>query len=471
MPEALLISSLLLLSHGADTVLAPSIVVSAKHLQPVEKMPVPVSEITLREGLENPKDLSTMVPGFFMPAYGSSMTSSIYFRGFGSRIESPVLFLPDGVQELILDHANAHIPASIGTLRFQEDQFVIDSDFSLARWNAALYHASLFSLGRWTLTAGLRLDYEGGRMGYDSHADLHYQLVPLMAAAKAFRMDYTGSIGQNHLEVLPDMSVFFDTSGPEGSGGLFARVAKGHKAGGFNTQIFSDILQQKMMLGMMEDLGVYFQNAGSIGPEATEYRPEEAWNFELGFKYARFHGLSFCLNAFYIDCRNQQLTVFPPGKNTGRMMTNAGRSASLGVEADIQYEWKRLNISASYEWTRARFLQYTDGIEDYSGNILPYSPEHSLHASVSYRWDRLSLGADFRGAGPIRWDEGNTLVQSFYLLPGAFVRMDWGRISLFLRGDNLSGTEYATFYFKSMGHSFFSRGLPRRYSVRLTFHL
>lgn len=37
------------------------------------------------------RELSAYVPSFTMPAYGSRLTSSIYVRGLGSRINSPVM--------------------------------------------------------------------------------------------------------------------------------------------------------------------------------------------------------------------------------------------------------------------------------------------------------------------------------------------------------------------------------------------
>ncbi len=64
------------------------------------------------------------------------------------------------------------------------------------------------------------------------------------------------------------------------------------------------------------------------------YKPEYSWNYEIGGHFSCMEGAvrgDFAL--FYIDCRNQQLTVFPPGQTTGRMMTNAGRTRSLGAEA------------------------------------------------------------------------------------------------------------------------------------------
>ena len=44
------------------------------------------------------KELSAIAPNFYQPDYGSRMTSSMYVRGFGSRIDQPVVGMNiDGV--------------------------------------------------------------------------------------------------------------------------------------------------------------------------------------------------------------------------------------------------------------------------------------------------------------------------------------------------------------------------------------
>ena len=54
-----------------------------------------------REGISSVKQLSAMMPNFYQPDYGSKMTSSIYVRGFGARIDQPIIGLTvDGVPYL-----------------------------------------------------------------------------------------------------------------------------------------------------------------------------------------------------------------------------------------------------------------------------------------------------------------------------------------------------------------------------------
>ena len=374
-----------------------------------------------------------------------------------NRMEAPVLFKRDGIQSLILDNANQGIPESIGTLDIPDNEFLIGSNFDICTWNVALYHESHFPVGEWLFTAGLRLDYEGARMAYDCNATLHYQLIGMMSAVRPFTDRYSGTLSHGVPVLLPKLAVTYN-------GFPYTRIytsaTKGYRAGGFNTQIFSDILQNRLMNGMMDDLGVHLDNSHvSMGADRTEYQPEEAWNFELG---ASFHkgGFRADANAFYITALRQQLTVFPPGMSTGRMMTNAGKSRSYGVEAQVSYNHGGFMAHAAYGWNNARFTEYVDGDANYAGNRIPYSPAHTLFAALGYHWSKVSLQAHMRGIGPIAWNEENALVEPFYVTLGARASVSIGRVLLYLEGENLTNTRYKAFYFKSMGNDFFQLGKP-----------
>lgn len=388
----------------------------------------------------------------------------------GNHMTAPVLFKQDGIRTLILDNANGNIPADIGHLEIQDTTFPILSDFRIRSWGAALYHESIFTAGRWRLTAGLRLDYEGAWMGYGCESGLNYRFVPFMAAYKAFRSTYEGTLDLTALQLLPKLSALYECSGlPAGEAlYLYATLSKGYRAGGFNTQIFSDILQNRMMNGLMEDLGVYLDRpAVSVGAENTRYLPETAWNCELGVRWLEAGHFRIESSFYYINGRNQQLTVFPPGLSTGRMMTNAGVSRSLGAEAEADWHADRWHTHLSYGCCDARFVRYNDGNHDYAGRRIPYSPAHTVFAMAAYRLPftsatahALTLESDLHGTGGLFWDEANTLREPFSWRLGARLALSFPRFELYLRGDNLTGDRARTFYFKSIGHEFFALSKP-----------
>lgn len=429
-------------------------------------------------------------------------------------LSAPVTFLPDGISSLIEDNVNGvfqnpSIPFGM-TFDLVEDNFVISSDFALMSWNAAVYHESYFTVGKWLFTAGLRLDYEGGRMDYDSGADVHYSLSPFFED-RPFSTEYAGTVRNGWLEVIPKVSVLYDASdfGGRGSLRLFAVASKGYRAGGFNTQIFSDILQNMMMSGMMSDAMSQVMPGGGQGgsgrpgagqgetggaaaggssvPDAmsTAYRPERSFNYEVGGNFDLSLpscggplDLSGSFSAFWIDCRDQQMTYFPPGQGTGRMMTNIGRSRSIGLEARLGCSWRGLHVAASYGLSDARFVEYDDGTADWSGNRIPYSPANTLYAEAGYRFGipsdilrSVSVTADVSGLGQIWWNEANTLSQPFRAEVGADMSLAFKMFTLSFRADNINGAEYALFYFRSVENDFFQVSRPFRWTVSLRFEI
>lgn len=106
--KVLLISSLICTAlYGteavSDTVLLSDIEVSVSRVaMPVSKQQLQVSVLDGRlieqAQVNTPKEVSSLVPNVYMPDYGSAMTSSIYIRGMGSRINEPVMgMVVDGI--------------------------------------------------------------------------------------------------------------------------------------------------------------------------------------------------------------------------------------------------------------------------------------------------------------------------------------------------------------------------------------
>lgn len=405
---------------------------------------------------------------------------SARFGAFGFykhlNMAAPVRFKRDGIDELILANANKGIQQMFPdhAIEIEESEFDITSNFRNPTWGVALFHTSEFKLGRWSFGAGVRFDYEQTTLRYDSRATIHYRFTMTMPRFKQLESIFKGRNRKSFFEVLPRVAVNYNAS----RFNAYATVSKGYKAGGFNTQIFSDILQNRMMTDMMSDLGVYLDQTGPSydTAEATGYKPEHSWNYEVGASYTPAPKFSVEASLFYIDCRDQQLTVFPAGKSTGRMMTNAGRTRSYGAEATV--DWTpidNLDLRAAYGYTNARFLKYNDGNNDYRGRYVPYAPQHTLSLSGDYTWhinrmlNRVRLHADWRGVGRIYWNESNTLSQPFYGLLGASVALDFPHWTFEVWGRNLTNAKYDTFYFVSVGNAFMQSGRPRQLGVKLSF--
>lgn len=392
-----------------------------------------------------------------------------YRRGV---MNAPVLFKQTGIEELILKNANEHDPQYTYDA-WDDNELLLGSRFRNPSAGGALYHESNYTAGRWRFTAGLRFDFEHARLHYRSNTETGYTATDRSSGTSGhypLAIDIRSTLKQNFTEVLPKFSVLYAFDEIHN---LYVSVAKGYKAGGFNTQMFSDVLQQEMM----REMG--FGAAYDVD-KVVSYKPEYSWNYEFGGHFSCMDGAvrgDFAL--FWIDCRDQQLTVFPEGTTTGRMMTNAGRTRSLGGELSLQISpWQNLDINAAYGYTDARFVRYNDGKQDFRDNRLPYAPQHTLGAGAAWTvptgvsWlGNIVLRAGVRCAGRIWWNEENTLSQPFYALAEASVRFEQKHYSVDVWGRNLGGEKYDVFYFKSIGNEFVQRGRPRTFGITLNINL
>lgn len=381
-------------------------------------------------------------------------------------MQAPVTFKDEGISSLIESHRNEANPDY--PIRWDTREFPLNSDFTIPTGSIALYHESTFRTGDWKFTAGLRLDWEQSELNYQSRCDTGYEVMRLnadgsMTHVRDVRIDIddNGHLRRSYFNWLPKISILYRLP-MAGENNVYANVSKGYKSGGFNTQMFSDVLQQRLM-GVM-GIGSKYDIDDVVG-----YKPEYSWNYEIGshltFPAAR---LSVDVSAFYIDCRDQQLTMFPSGNTTGRIMTNAGRTRSLGGEVSVNWNpVSTLELSASYGHTDARFVRFHNGIDDFKGKYIPYAPQNTLFAQAQYTFGfgqrlvrSLTLEADVRGTGRIYWNESNTRSQDFYALLGASATLEGDIWSLQIWGRNLTDADYHTFYFMSMGNEFLQRGRP-----------
>lgn len=397
-------------------------------------------------------------------------------------MQAPVVFMREGIDELILGNANKGIQSVFpdDSICIRNTTLPIPSTFDLLNAGAAVYHQSHFHFGHWHINAGVRIDYEHARMNYLSTADVDYLFTMIMTDYETVHTRIEGTRRADYIQVLPRLAVSYDGAW----GTIYGYAAKGYKAGGFNPQIFSTITQNQVMTDMAADMGMHLDMADPRFSDVaiTSYRPEKDWTFEIGTHLMPAEGLKIDLDVFHIQCIDQQVTVFPNGKTTGRMMANAARSRMWGVEAALHYRWQKGNwqgmADASYGFTDARFISFDDGMGNYAGNFIPYAPQHTAHALVQagYRVGRkwlhaLSFSARVNVTGPIYWNEQNDCMQAPYALLGANITLDWKYAQLELWGRNLTGTHYDVFYFRSMGNDFLQRGKPRELGATIRFEI
>ncbi len=395
--------------------------------------------------------------------------------GFGrkSSMQAPVTFYDTGISSLIESNRNNMNPAY--PISWDKRDFLLMSDFSTSTYGFALYHESKFNMGEWSFDAGLRWDIERITCDYQSDADATYTTWKVLDNGEREFYSNTpvsihdrGNIGKTYSELLPKLCITYNLS----CGHIFASLTKGYKMGGINTQMFSDVLQQRVM----ETMGVSMPYKVD---EIVTYKPESSWNYEIGTKLSLLNDkLSAEAVVYFIDCQDQQLTMFPPGLVTGRIMTNAGQTYSRGVELSAFYSpIEDLQITASYGFNHATFHKYDNGRQDFAGNRVPYSPAHTAFVMANWRLPIKigtfipSLNASVRGVGDIMWNEVNTIKQSFYMLPNLSLTLQSEKYSVKFWCENISNTKYNTFYFESMGRQFVQQGEPTTFGATLSINI
>ena len=419
--------------------------------------------------------------------------------------EAPVTFKAEGIRDLIEGNVNSLFPSSPAApsmqLTIHNDRLPIDGQFSTPLASAAVYHQSTLNdllIPGLSATVGLRLDYEKMWLDYRSaSAPMNFGFAFAMGPMRLEDPDMqaatelAGKLRHDYLQLLPKFSLQYEWG--KGSN-VYLTAAKGYRSGGYNIQMFSDLVQSLLRNDMKQALmtSPQFQTmAGMIDQmlpnvevdvEGTAlYRPEYSWSYELGAHLTLLDGqLTADVAGFLMNVRDQQVSQFSEN-GMGRVTRNAGRSRSVGGEASVNWQATRsLSLNVNYGYTYATFRNYqTVDAEDqpvnYRGNFVPFIPRHTLNAGAQYVFflnrcrvfDRIRLQADYNAAGRIYWTEGNNLSQPFYgTLNGRFsFEKGYGAIALWVR--NALDKDYASFCFESLGNRFMQQGSPLQAGIEL----
>lgn len=438
------------------------------------------------------------------------------------RTRCPVTFYADGISYLNSQLASVMPEKPAISLGFTGQTLPFAAKLVTPSANAALFHQSvvndLFVKGL-SLTLGLRIDYDYRelRLASGTASAVPYHFGMSMGPAMSFDTDLTanpvlnGRLYNRSWQFLPKGAINYAFG--NGRGNAYFSVSKGYRSGGYNIQAYSDLcqslLQREMMLGV-KDYSIATINRlplpetvkenaikgmsavldkytpGAPDTETLYYKPEYTWNYEAGTHLNLLgNTLQIDLAAFYMKTRDQQLARFA-ASGMGRVMVNAGRSRSLGMEAAVRSLLldERLQLAASYGYTHAVFTNYDLGTSatgqaiDYTDNRVPFVPEHTFSASADFRqplahkvFKAWSVGSDVRGAGSVVWNEANTFSQDFYANLAARIGLELaGNVQVEAWGRNLTNSRYATFSFDSMQRRFAQYNNPRHFGIDIKWH-
>ncbi|HBJ76972.1 MAG TPA: TonB-dependent receptor [Porphyromonadaceae bacterium] len=444
------------------------------------------------------------------------------------RTEAPVTFYREGLNELE-SNINQMMP-NVGNIpmlqqmgfsgmgvNFRDNELYLEGTYKTPTLGVALFHQSTYHFTKkWSAVLGVRLDYEHQGISYSSPAEVGYGFsmpntlnnkMSINLQDLTSKVLYSGEMQNDYFRILPKLALKYDFN--KGNN-LYASMAMGQRSGGYNVQMFSDLMQgalsADMMQGIKEGVVNYVNNLIATNPrmpkqvveyirkmmnekmpnfsypsvEQIAYKPEYALMFELGTHLTLWeHKVLLDATLFYSRIYDQQVAKFV-SSGLGRMMTNADKSQSCGGELSLRWKVNRsISFSGNYGYTHATFLDYTDGTKDYSGNYVPFVPKHSVGIDLSYTWyiahskhiKNISIGANGLGTGRIYWTESNSTSQPFYATLGGRLCIEGKPFSIVLWGKNLTNTSYNTFYFESFGRGFEQHGKPLQIGIDVKVQL
>ena len=412
--------------------------------------------------------------------------------GFYNKLNTsgPVEFKEDGIrtifQERIFDKIKEENPRG-PTITVTDNSLYVPGDFKTPSYGAALYHQStynnLFTDGL-SITAGVRLDYEKQKLEYNSEAKMHLsmQMPPMMPNPTDISDRYPTSVvnenlSQNFWQVLPKISLKYECTPRTFT---YLSIAKGYKTGGHNIQMSADIMQSLMQYDVLNAFRQMMPNMDIEEPlpvkDVISYKPETSWNYEVGMRSELLKNKLYGeLTFFYMDIKDVQLTKFVTS-GSGRYLSNAGKAKSYGAELSLRaILTDEFTVDLNYGYTHATFSDYNNDREDFKGNYIPYTPQHTLSIGLQYNkllrncWiDQVFASAQCSGTGDIYWTEANDISQPFYAIVNAQAGVRKGIVSINLWSRNLTDTDYSAFYFESRKNPFMQKGKPLQFGAKVS---
>ncbi len=416
-------------------------------------------------------------------------------------LDVPVAMQNDGISRLI--EGNVNQVDALEDMGFElditNDMLPIGTDVKNNSWGAAIFHQSTFNVNeKLSFEAGIRADYEKTDIDYNSDFETNYIFTPMITNVRSVLTELAGYKEQDFMQLLPKVTAKYQWKKGQHSKMVYATVARGYKSGGYNTQMMSDILQFQMQRDVKADL--YYQIPEEVvtaremmydiliipnsdvpsEEDVLGYKPEYSWNYEVGTKL-RFNKVDADAALFFIDCTDQQVTVFSNISGMGRMMANAGHTQSYGVELSLAYhptDW--LTLQGNYGYTCAEFKDYqANDTTNYKGNRVPYAPEQTYMLGVGFNKNvkkvgRLFANFDFSGAANTYWNDENSVKEEAYGILNGNMGINfagWSWLTLSIWGKNLTNTDYNTFYFESLGNKFVQKGKPTQAGVKLKIRI
>ncbi len=398
----------------------------------------------------------------------------------------PISYRKDGIDDVFSDDLNKAIQSRFPTslLTVEGNKLTVDNNLENPSFGTAAYHQSEITAGKWDFTFGFRLNFEHNSLSYYNINDIYYNITAQPNYPQELYTYLYGDKKMTDFTFLPKVTAQYNIDNYKN---IYINIARGHRPGGFNAHLFSDIMQYRMKNQILKAL--------EINPEANgiptidynqeiSYKPEKTVNFEVGTHIlAPEYHLNFDICLFYIIGRNQQIHTFPLGENTGSMIINADKSQSIGGELTVNYqsanpdEENTFSLIGSIGIANAKLKKYSQNGTDYKDKHIPFAPLSTLSLDMSYSFkfdsraiDKLTFSMGMKGSGRIYWDLDNNYAQPFYMILNATIAYECRRVKVKTFIENLANKEHVTYMFESLGDHFCQQGKPRQIGISFGYH-
>ena len=223
--------------------------------------------------------LKTVAPVYFGPQMNAFLSKTIEDYAYYGMLNAMA-------KRMGSTEAAAAMIARAGGCHITMEMETIPGMFRTPQTNLGVFHETHLHLtDRLTATLGLRYDY--------SHHSIEYATSALTRLDENVMGTQVQTVVSSLLERtekasfnqwLPKIGLTWNID--NNGSNVYAIVSKGYRAGGFNIQMFSDILQSELQNSAQSARGELVLQHDDASYEnirnTIAYKPEESWNYEFG---------------------------------------------------------------------------------------------------------------------------------------------------------------------------------------------
>ena len=371
-----------------------------------------------------------------------------------------------GVHSLEVNHSFNHIElTSITGITDYERQFAIDLDATTATLPATKLTLDNRSVSQEIRLASddpsSRIKWLGGIYTYKEDSDIAFSISPFFkTTSRSTTIDQTGKaiFGQAEFALNKQWRISaggrYEKIEQTGSQTLITSLSTNTYSANIDSTEF--LPQAAISYQVNQDNLFYLSYAKGYLPGGYNYnsagnvnsftfKPEYSALTELGWKHGNNNTFNSQLTLYRNIITDKQIVDLLPG--FVQSISNAGKTQAYGAELSLRLPINaHLSSFANIGIQRTEATTYTTTTlgktQDFSGNDLPLSPEHTYSIGFEYSkpkgwFSRLAI----RGSGEYYFNSQNTLKQSGFTIADTEIGYRFNSLTLSMWAKNITDEE------------------------------